>query len=201
MTLSHETDREHRYAATLARQQATLIECVETLHRRLRVEKGGSAPPSEPTVNDIILSLGLDPIDNVEIDTEDATIHFKSHSSPSASDSPPTSIETPPMHDTLELQDTVEQAQPSALLPEPTYQDPVQLPHQAMNNGGGGNSWKGTLQYYEMPLVEDDMFGTSSFTRDLTPGPMKPWAGTPMFDTSSFPCTYDLFDNGLNWNT
>ncbi|EHY59521.1 uncharacterized protein HMPREF1120_07509 [Exophiala dermatitidis NIH/UT8656] len=96
MTLSHETDREHRYAATLARQQATLIKCVETLHRRLRVEKGGSAPASEPTVNDIILSLGLDPIDNVEIDTEDATIHFKSHSSPSASDSPPTSIETPP---------------------------------------------------------------------------------------------------------
>ncbi|KAG9796140.1 hypothetical protein KCU88_g259, partial [Aureobasidium melanogenum] len=181
--------------------QATLIKCVETLHRRLRVEKGGSAPASEPTVNDIILSLGLDPIDNVEIDTEDATIHFKSHSSPSASDSPPTSIETPPMHDTLELRDTLEQTQPSALLPEPTYQDPVQLPHQAMNNGGGGNSWKGTPQYYEMPLVEDDMFGTSSFTRDLTPGPMKPWAGTPMFDTSSFPCTYDLFDNGLNWNT
>ncbi|KAL2444383.1 hypothetical protein ABEF95_016486 [Exophiala dermatitidis] len=194
--------------ATVDISQATLIECVETLHRRLRVEKGGSASNlelgdggSEPTVNDIILSLGLDPIDNVEIDTEDATIHFKSHSSPSASDSPPTSIETPPMHDTLELQDTVEQTQPSTLLPEPTYQDPVQLPHQAMNNGGGGNSWKGTPRYYEMPPIEDDMFGTSSFTRDLTPGALKPWAGTPMFDTSSFPCTYDLFDNGLNWNT
>ncbi|EXJ88559.1 hypothetical protein A1O1_05489 [Capronia coronata CBS 617.96] len=190
------------YAATLARQQATLVECVETLYRRLRVENesrvlalrpGGA----EPNVNDIMLSLGLDPLDLAEFDSEDSINNSKSQESPSASSSSPTMTDTSPVQDHVELQDTPGFRQASIFASDSSRQQSAQ---SARTMDRGDAPWANGAQYCDTPLPDDDMFGMPSFAGDLTPRALNPWTCATTYDTASYQYTNDMFDNPLGWS-